>query len=288
MTALRQKMLDDLQLRNYSDRTIKAYLRCVSQFSQHFGKSPDQLGPAEIREYQLYLIKQKQCSWAVFNQTVCALRFFYNTTLGCKEMIEEIPYPRFEKRLPVVLSKTEVTALLQAVNNLKHRALLTTLYATGLRVSEVTNLVVTDIDSRRMIVQVRQGKGRKDRFVMLSPTLLTLLRQYWKAYQPRHWLFPGQNRNHPINDATAYRICQQAALAAKLSKSVSPHCLRHSFATHLLEAGTDLRTIQLLLGHRNLKTTAVYLHVSTLALRSTTSPLDLLVPSPSVEPTETP
>ena len=287
MTALRQKMLDDLQLRNYSDRTIKAYLRCVSQFAQHFGKSPDQLGPAQIREYQLYLIKQKQCSWAVFNQTVCALRFFYNTTLGCKEMIEEIPYPRFEKRLPVVLSKTEVAALLQAVSNLKHRALLTTLYATGLRVSEVTHLVVTDIDSGRMIVQVRQGKGRKDRFVMLSPTLLTLLRQYWKAYQPRHWLFPGQNRNHPINDATAYRICQQAARAAKLSKSVSPHCLRHSFATHLLEAGTDLRTIQLLLGHRNLKTTAVYLHVSTLALRSTTSPLDLLVSSPSVEPTPT-
>jgi integrase/recombinase XerD len=288
MTALRQKMLDDMQLRNYSDRTIKAYLRCVSQFAQHFGKSPDQLGPPHIREYQLYLIKQKQCSWAVFNQTVCSLRFFYNTTLGCKEMIEEIPYPRFEKRLPVVLSQTEVAALLQALSNLKHRALLTTLYATGLRVSEVTNLVVTDIDSNRMVVQVRQGKGRKDRFVMLSPTLLTLLRQYWRAYQPRHWLFPGRNRSHPINDATAYRICQQAARAAKLSKSVSPHCLRHSFATHLLEAGTDLRTIQLLLGHRNLKTTAVYLHVSTLALRSTTSPLDLLVPSPPVEPTPTP
>lgn len=288
MTALRQKMLEDLQLRNYSDRTIKAYLRCVSQFAQHFGKSPDQLGPAQIREYQLYLIKQKQCSWAVFNQTVCALRFFYNTTLGCKEMIEEIPYPRFEKRLPVVLSQTEVAALLQALNNLKHRALLTTIYATGLRVAEVTNLVVTDIDSSRMVVQVRQGKGRKDRFVMLSPNLLTLLRQYWKAYHPSHWLFPGQNPNHPINDATAYRICQQAARAAKLSKSVSPHCLRHSFATHLLEAGTDLRTIQLLLGHRNLKTTAVYLHVSTLALRSTTSPLDLLDTSPSVEPTPTP
>ena len=288
MTALRQKMLDDLQLRNYSDRTIKAYLRCVSQFAQHFGKSPDQLGPPHIREYQLYLIKQKQCSWAVFNQTVCALRFFYSTTLGCKEMIEEIPYPRFEKRLPVVLSQTEVAALLQAVNNVKHRALLTTLYATGLRVSEVTNLVVTDIDSNRMVVQVRQGKGRKDRFVMLSPNLLTLLRQYWKVYQPRHWLFPGRNPDRPINDATAYRICQQAARAAKLSKSVSPHCLRHSFATHLLEAGTDLRTIQLLLGHRNLKTTAVYLHVSTLALRSTTSPLDLLGASPSVEPTPTP
>lgn len=288
MTPLRQRMADDLLLRNYSDRTIKAYLRCVSNFARHFGKSPDELGPADTRQYQLYLVKQKQCSWAVFNQTVCALRFFYNTTLGCKEMIEEIPYPRFEKRLPVVLSQTEVDALLRAVKNLKHRALLTTIYATGLRVSEATNLLITDIDSSRMIIQVRQGKGRKDRFVMLSPNLLTLLREYWKAYHPRHWLFPGQSRMRPINNATAYRICQQAAAAAKLSKSISPHTLRHSFATHLLEAGTDLRTIQLLLGHRNLKTTAVYLHVSTLALRSTTSPLDLLGTSSSVEPTATP
>jgi integrase/recombinase XerD len=224
----------------------------------------------------------------VFNQTVCALRFLFNTTLGCKEMIEEIPYPRFEKRLPVVLSQTEVAALLQAVNNLKHRALLTTIYATGLRVSEVTNLVVTDIDSRRMVVQVRQGKGRKDRFVIVSPNLLTLLRQYWKAYQPGHWLSPGQNQSRPIDPATAYRVCQRAAQAANLAKSISPHTLRHSFATHLLEAGTDLRTIQLLLIHRNLKATAVYLHVSTLALRSTTSPLDLLGTSSSVETTETP
>jgi len=144
-------MIDDLHLRNYSDRTIKAYLRCVSNFARHFGKSPDELGPAQIREYQLYLVKQKQCSWAVFNQTVCALRFLYNTTLGCKEMIEEIPYPRFEKRLPVVLSQTEVAALLHATRNLKHQALLTTIYATGLRVSEVTNLVVGDVDSSRMI-----------------------------------------------------------------------------------------------------------------------------------------
>jgi integrase/recombinase XerD len=189
MSPLRQRMADDLRLRNYSDRTIKAYLRCVSNFARHFGKSPDELGPAHIREYQLYLVKQKQSSWAVFNQTVCALRFFYNTTLGCKEMIEEIPYPRFEKRLPVVLSQTEVAALLQAVKNLKHRALLTTIYATGLRVSEVTNLVVSDIDSKRMIIQVRQGKGRKDRFVMLSPNLLTLLREYWKAYHPIFLLY---------------------------------------------------------------------------------------------------
>ena len=151
MTPLRQRMADDLLLRNYSDRTSKAYLRCVSNFARHFGKSPDQLGPPHVREYQLYLVKQKQCSWAVFNQTVCALRFFYNTTMGCKEMIEEIPYPRFDKRLPVVLSQTEVAALLQAVKNLKHRTHLTTIYATGLRVSEVTNLLVSDIDSSRTL-----------------------------------------------------------------------------------------------------------------------------------------
>jgi integrase/recombinase XerD len=287
MTPLRERMLDDLRIRNYSERTIKAYLRCIANFARHFGKSPDQLGPAEIREYQLYLVKQRRCSWAVFNQTVCALRFFYITTLGRKEMIEEIPYPRFEKRLPVVLSQTEVAALLLSVRNLKHRAILTTVYATGLRVSEVTNLLVTDIDSTRMIVQVRQGKGRKDRFVMLSPNLLVLLREYWKAYKPSHWLFPGRSPSRPIDVATVYRVCQRAARAAKISKSVSPHTLRHSFATHLLEAGTDLRTIQLLLGHRNLKTTAFYLHVSTLALRSTTSPLDLLLTSSSVEATAT-
>ena len=246
MTPLRERMLDDLSIRNYSERTIKAYLRCIANFARHFGKSPDQLGAAEIREYQLYLVKQKRCSWAVFNQTVCALRFFYSTTLGRKEMIEEIPYPRFEKRLPVVLSQTEVAALLLSVRNLKHRAILTTIYATGLRVSEVSNLLVTDIDSTRMIVQVRQGKGRMDRFVMLSPNLLVLLREYWKAHKPSHWLFPGRTPNRPIDVATVYRVCQRAARAAKISKSVSPHTLRHSFATHLLEAGTDLRTIQLL------------------------------------------
>jgi integrase/recombinase XerD len=287
MTPLREKMSDDLQLRNYSERTIKAYLRCIADFARHFAKSPDQLGPAEIREYQLYLVKEKRCSWSVFNQTVCALRFFYSSTLGRKEMIEEIPYPRCEKRLPVVLSQAEVAALLQSLKNLKHRTILTTICATGLRVSGVTHLKVADIDSTRMIVQVRQGKGRKDRFVMLSPTLLTLLREYWKAYRPTQWLFPGHDPRRPVNDATVYRICQHAAEAAKLSKSVSPHTLRHSFATHLLEAGTDLRTIQLLLGHRNLKTTAFYLHVSTLALRSTTSPLDLLSANSSAAPAAT-
>jgi site-specific recombinase XerD len=285
MTLLRQKMLDDLQLRNYSANTIRAYLRCVTQFAQHFRKSPDQLGPEHIREYQLCLVQQKKCSWSQFNQIVCALRFFYHTTLGRKEMIEEIPYPRFEKRLPVVLSQAEVAALLQAPTNLKHKAILTTIYAAGLRVSEAANLLIADLDSARMIIKVRQGKGHKDRFTMLSPALLDLLRQYWQVYRPKQWLFPGRYPQRPINTVTIFRICQQAVEVARLSKSVSPHSLRNSFATHLLEAGTDLRTIQLLLGHRNLKTTALYMHVSTQALRSTTSPLDLLLAQQHLAPT---
>lgn len=276
MTALRQKMTEDLRLRNYSSNTIKVYLASVASFALHFGKPPDQLGPEHVREYQLFLVQQKKASWAAFNQTVCALRFLYKTTLGRNEMIEHIPYPRHQKGLPTVLSQAEVSALLAALRNLKHRTLLTTIYAAGLRVSEVVNLHLTDINSQHQLIQVRQGKGHKDRLVMLSPNLLLLLRQYWKAYRPTHWLFPGDDPQRPLTTVSVYRICRHASQLAGLSKSVSPHTLRHSFATHLLEAGTDLRTIQLLLGHRNLKTTAIYLHVSTLALRSTTSPLDLL------------
>jgi integrase/recombinase XerD len=278
-------MLEDLQLRNYSPSTIDTYIRCVANFAQHFSKSPDQLGPEHIRHYQLYLVKQRRVSWSVFNQHVCALRFFYHITLSQQWMIEHIPYPRYEKRLPIVLSQTEVAALLQAKTNLKHRAILTTLYSAGLRVSEVANLLVTDIDSQRMLIRVRQGKGRKDRFVMLSPKLLDLLRCYWKAYRPTHWLFPGDPQDRHMARNTIHTICRQAARTAGLSKPISPHLLRHSFATHLLEAGTDLRTIQILLGHRNLKTTALYIHVSTLALRSTLSPLDLLVLDTAAEHT---
>lgn len=276
MTLLRKKMLEDLQLRNYSSRTVDAYIRCLASFAKHFGKSPDLLGPTHIREYQLFLVQQKKASWALFNQTVCALRFFYHVTLGKKWMIEHIPYPRHEKKLPVVLSLSEVAALFQATHNLKHRAILMTTYAAGLRVSEVVNLFVTDIDSHRGLICVRQGKGHKDRYVMLSPKLLSNLRDYWKSQKPKHWLFPGEDPGQPITTTTVYRVCQQAGQAAKLSKPVTPHSLRHSFATPLLEAGTDLRTIQILLGHRNLKTTAIYMHVSTLAVRSTVSPLDLL------------
>ena len=179
MTPLRQKMLEDLQLRNYSLSTIETYIRCVADFAAHFGKPPDQLGPEHVRQYQLFLARERRAAWSTFNQYVCALRFFYHITLGRKEMIEHIPYPRHERRLPAVLSQSEVAALLRAKTNLKHRALLTTLYAAGLRVSEAANLRVSDIESERMLIRVRQGKGRKDRYVMLSPKLLDLLRRYW-------------------------------------------------------------------------------------------------------------
>jgi site-specific recombinase XerD len=269
-------MLEDLQLRNYSTSTIDIYLRCVSDFAKYFNKSPDQLGPEHVRDYQLFLVKERKVSWTVFNQHVCALRFFFNNTLGRKWMIEHIPYPKSEQRLPTVLSQGEVAALLGAKTNLKHRALLTTIYAAGLRVSEAATLLVTDIDSQRELICVRQAKGRKDRYVMLSPKLLDLLRLYWKSYRPTHWLFPGDPEDSHMSRVTIYLLCRQAAVAAGLSKKVTPHTLRHSFATHLLESGTDLRTIQILLGHCNLKTTARYMHVSTLALRSIVSPLDLL------------
>jgi integrase/recombinase XerD len=227
MTALRQKMLADLQLRNYSQNTIAAYLRQVAAFARHFGKSPDQLGPSQVRDYQLFLVRQKKASWPVVIQTVAALRFFYRTTLGKEWMIDYIPHPRHTQRLPTVLSQAEVGVLLQAKLNLKHRALLTTIYAAGLRVSEVAHLLLTDIDSRRQLIHLREGKGQKDRLVMLSPHLLELLREYWQAYRPPRWLFPGDDPEQPIRTRSILRICKRAAEAAKIAKPVTPHVLRH-------------------------------------------------------------
>jgi site-specific recombinase XerD len=284
MSALRQKMIEDMQIRNYSPHTIEAYVRCVAHFAGHFGKSPDLLTPAHVREYQLYLVQQREDCWGTLVQTVCALRFFYQQTLGRKWMIDFIPYPKRVKKLPLILSQEEVHALLKAATNLKHHTILATIYATGLRVSEAAALLVSDIDSGRQMIAVRQGKGRKDRFVMLSPKLLELLRKYWKAYKPHPYLFIGDRPGYPISRDGIGWICHRAAVAARLSKPVTPHTLRHCFATHLLEAGTDLRTIQLLLGHNSLRTTAIYLHVSNLALGSTTSPLDLLPTNLTLEP----
>lgn len=274
MTALRQRMLADFAFRNYSPKTQKVYISHVARFARHFGRSPEQLGPEDIRGYLLHLVQAKKVSWSFFNQHVNALRFLYRITLGREWMLPHIPFPRQEKRIPVVLSLEEVTRFLQAVSNLKHRAVLMTTYAAGLRVSEVVGLRLEDIDSARMIINVRQGKGRKDRVVMLSPVLLDLLRLYWRAFRPRHWLFPGEKPEHPLSQRSVQRVVQCARKAAGLQKHVTTHTLRHSFATHLLEAGTDLRLIQTLLGHTNPRTTALYTHISRARLEATKSPLD--------------
>jgi site-specific recombinase XerD len=270
-------MLEDMQLRHLAPRTQEAYVRAVVKFAQHFGKSPELLGPEEIRAYLLSLVNQG-ASWSLYNQTRCALHFLYRVTLKRPFPTQEIVCAKTRKRLPVILSRAEVARFLAAPRSLKHRAILSTLYAAGLRVSEVVALRVEDIDSQRMVIRVRQGKGRKDRYVMLSPKLLALLRDYWRVARPTEWLFPQRDHPEPVSRRYVQTLCDQVARRAGLGKRVSPHTLRHSFATHLLEAGTDIRTIQALLGHRSLQTTALYTYVSLKTVVATRSPFDLLDP----------
>jgi integrase/recombinase XerD len=274
MTPLRRRMIDDMQLRNLAPRTIKAYVSRVGTFARHFGRSPEALGPDDVRAYLLYLVQEKHVSWTVYNQTVAALKFLYEVTLERPGVLQRIRCPKQPKKLPIVLSTDETARFFAAILGVKHRAILMTAYAAGLRISEVVSLRPDDIDSQRMVIRVRQGKGRKDRYVMLSPRLLTLLREYWKAARPTEWLFPGDVPGQPISGKAVYMVCVQAARTASLGKHVTVHTLRHSFATHLLEAGTDIRTIQVLLGHRKLETTAIYTHVSPTAVETTRSPLD--------------
>jgi site-specific recombinase XerD len=275
-------MIDDMTLRGLKPNTIKAYVGCVARFAQHFDQSPRFLGPDQIRSYLLFLTHDKHVDASTYNQAFCALRFLYHVTLGKDWGLDGLARCRRQTKLPVVLSLDEVTRFFQAITRLRHRAILMTAYAAGLRISEVLALRVDDIDSQRMVIRIRQSKGSKDRYVMLSPRLLTLLREYWKAhrrrkaYRPSPWLFPGNVPGQPLTDKPVYEACEAACLAAGLDKHVRVHTLRHSFATHLLEDGTDLRTIQILLGHRSLNTTARYLHVATAALQSTRSPLDRL------------
>lgn len=276
MTRLRQRMLEDLRIRNLAQGTQRNYVHNVAAFARHFGRSPDELGPEHVRAWQVHLVEDRQVAWSTLNTAVCALRFLYRTTLGRDWPIRHIPYAKREKKLPVVLSPREVQRLLAAVSNPKHRAILMVSYSGGLRVSEVAHLRVEDIDSRRMVIHVRHTKGKKDRFVPLSPKLLGELRAYWRAARPRPFLFPGADPQRPITRGTIARACKKAAREAGIEKNVSPHTLRHSFATHLLEAGVDVRTIQVLLGHGALRTTSRYTHVSTEKLRSITTPLDLL------------
>lgn len=276
MSPLRQRMIDDMQIRNFAIGTQEAYIRAIANFAKHFGCSPERLGPEEIRAYQVHLIEEKQVGWGTFNTAVSALRFFYHTTLAKDWRIDLIPYPHRERKLPVVLSMEEVQRFFSAIPSLRQRAMLVTAYAAGLRVSEVAHLKVADIDGQRMVIRVDQGKGHKDRYVMLSPRLLDLLRTYWKAAHPKTWLFPGHDGESPISRRGITWMCQQARLRAGLGKKATVRALRHSFATHLLENGTDVRTIQLLMGHASLRTTALYLHVASNKINSTPSPLDAL------------
>jgi site-specific recombinase XerD len=282
-------MLEDMRLRNFSSHTQESYLLQITQFARYFAKSPEALGPEEIRTYQLYQATEKKLAPRSIQITASALRFLYKVTLKKPWMIEDLPTPRKPQTLPVVLSQEEVTRFLESVHTLKQRTILTVCYAAGLRIAEVTHLKITDIDSQRMVIRVDQGKGRKDRYVMLSPALLALLRTYWKVQRPREWLFPGKLPGQPITTDAVQFACKQALRRSGLKKAISPHSLRHTFATHLLEAGTDVRTIQLLLGHRSLSTTARYLKVATTTVCATASPLDLLpVPPPLPEPPSPP
>jgi integrase/recombinase XerD len=279
MTRLRQMMLEELERRNYSRDTTRCYLRAVSDFAHYFSRPPDQLGPEHIRRYQAHLFRQRRLSPSSITQQLAALRFFYVKTLKKSWSVAETPYPKQGLRLPTILSQEEVGQLINSAPNSFYRLLLLTLYGTGARSAEVARLKVRDIDSQRMVVHIQGGKGRKDRDVMLSPVLLEALREHWRQLKPRVWLFPGGRRHRasqPIGTKTVWHACHFAAQRAGLNKRVHPHTLRHCFATHLLEAGADLRTIQVLLGHRDLEETTIYLHLSNRHLRATASPLDSL------------
>jgi integrase/recombinase XerD len=275
ISPLRRRMVEDMTVRNLSPATQRSYLYAVAKFSRFFGKSPERLDLEDVRTYQVHLASQG-IAWATLNQTVAALRFFYGVTLGRPEIPERIAYAREPRRLPVVLSADEVVRFLEAVPSLKSRTALTTAYAAGLRVSEVVALKVADIDSGRMLIRVEQGKGGKDRYGMLSAQLLAILRTYWRLAKPRHWLFPGRDLEHPIDQSVLHAACRSACEAAGLTKHVTVHTLRHSFATHLLESGADIRIIQVLLGHTNIATTARYAQVATSTIQGTASPLDRL------------
>jgi integrase/recombinase XerD len=280
VTQLRQKMLEELQRRNYSHRTAKAYVRIVRDFAEYFHQPPDKLGPEQIRQYQAHLFQSRKLAPATVSQYVSALRFLFIKTLHRHFLAEYIPFPKARKRLPTVLSPEEVARLIDSTRNLDHRTLLMTLYSTAMRRAELCCLKVRNVDSKRMMIRIDQGKGSRDRDVPLSPKLLETLRVYWRWMQPSTYLFPGTVKrvraDVPISANSVWLACRQAAQAAGISKRISPHALRHSCASHLLEAGADLRTIQVLLGHSRLEHTLVYLHLSSKHLQAIPNPLDQL------------
>lgn len=279
MTRLRKLMLEELQRRNFSSETVRGYLGTVERFAKYFGKRPDRLGPDHIRQWQAHLLHERKLAVGTVVNHVAALRFFFRRVLKRRLPIDSIPYPKYtHHRTPRVLSPDEVTRLIEAAGTLQGRVILMALYSTGLRRSELVHLRVEDIDSERMVLHVHKGKGGKDRDVPLCPRLLETLREYWRWKKPRTWLFPGQPRadGKHLTDKAIWHVCNDAAQHAGIKKRVSPHMLRHSFATHLLEDGADLATIQVLLGHADLEATSIYLHLSRRHLEKTVNPLEHL------------
>lgn len=275
MTELRKKMIRDMQLRNFSLATQKSYLNSVTGLAKHYHQSPDVISPAEIQDYVIYLLTERKLAIGSCHTIITALRFFYSVTLGEDKSRAPIPEVKNYRRLPNILSGNEIEKLFAVVKNIKHRAVLMTAYSGGLRASELVHLKVTDIHSDRMMIRVEQGKGMKDRYTLLSKRLLEELRNYWKIKRPNIWLFPGRS-NHPMTRRMTYHIYVDAAKKAGIKRKGGIHTLRHCFATHLLEAGEDLRTIQLLMGHSSIRTTVSYLQVTSKTLQGTKSPLDLL------------
>jgi site-specific recombinase XerD len=278
VTHLRELMLQELQRRNYSQTTVTSYIKIVADFAKYFQRPPDQLGPDDIRAYQLHLLQERKQGVRTVGTQTAALRFFFCKTLKRNYPVEEVPYPRAPRKLPIILTQEEAVRLIDSASNLFHRAMLMTLYSTGMRRAELCHLQVADIDSVRMLIHIRHGKRNRDRDVPLSPKLLDTLREYWRWMRPKMYLFPGTKdgwrADKPITPKVLWEACREAAQAAGITKDVRPHLLRHSFATHLLENGADLPTVQLLLGHSDLKATSIYLHLSERHLKAAGTPID--------------
>jgi integrase/recombinase XerD len=284
VTQLRRMMLEELQRRNYSQTTTRSYLQMVRDFAKHFKRSPEQLGPTEIRTYQAYLLEERKLEPNTVGLHTAALRFLFVKTLRRPYPYEDIPYPKRPRRLPIILSQEEAARLIECASNLFHRAMLMTLYSTGVRRAELCHMKVEDIDGDRMIIHIRQGKGGKDRDVPLDPKLRETLREYYRWMRPETYLFPGTEKgwraDKPITTKVVWEACQEAAQRAGITKRVSPHLLRHSFATHLVENGADLSTVQALLGHTDLRATSIYLHLSQRHLKAAGTPLDRIEVKP--------
>jgi integrase/recombinase XerD len=280
MGKLHDQMREDLLLKAYSPNTMRSYLRCARHFAKHYMRSPEEMGDQEVRDFLLYLVRDRQASPATLDMYVNALKFLYNITLKRPEVVKGIAHPKRPKTLPVILSPGEVLRIFAAIRSVKHKAIIATAYAAGLRISEVCGLRIADIDSQRKRIHVRSGKGKKDRYVMLGESLLDLLRQYYQKARPQgEYLFPGYNPQRPICTTAVSQVLRKVVRQTGLTKKVSMHTLRHCFATHLLEAGTDIRILQVLLGHSSIRTTLRYTHITDRLLQKLVSPLDLIQPA---------